>query len=242
MTETSLPSLHAEDLLNILRHGLIVSWHSDHGKSVGTEIVRHYVDAAVQGGAQGLRLEGADHIRAVRKETILPIIGYVRGSYDDGADLITPSLTAVEETFAAGANIVAIDVTKRKRPDGSDGYRFFDEARAQFREPLWADCGNFRDGIRAAEAGADYVATTLSCFESTTGGDGPDLDLIHELSLSLTIPVIAEGRIMTPEHAMNALAAGAWSVVVGTAITRPSVMTHLFASCIKDVRERLHGA
>ncbi|MEF1245225.1 HisA/HisF-related TIM barrel protein, partial [Vibrio campbellii] len=68
-------------------------------------------------------------------------------------------------------------------------------------------------------------------------GEAPDLPLIRRLSQSLAIPVIAEGRISTPLHVSQAMAAGAWTVVVGSAITRPQLITQKFAQAIQAEKE-----
>ena len=57
---------------------------------------------------------------------------------------------------------------------------------------------------------------------------GPDLELIRELAGRVSVPVVAEGRIGTPEQAAAALRAGAWAVVVGRAITMPDAITEGF--------------
>ena len=160
----------------------------------------------------------------------------MKGTYNDGSDLITESFERIDQLFTAGADIVAIDTTKRKRPDGDDGFIFFEKARKKYSKPLWADIATFREGVRAAEIGADFVATTLAGYTPGTVAEDyntPDYMLIDELSTSLTIPVVAEGRIWTPESASRALSLGASSVVVGTAITRPRVVTQMFVEALK---------
>ena len=225
------------DLVAALNGGLIVSCHKDpETQSDGQEILLSYVRAAEMGGAAGLRVQGHDEVRTVRRATQLPIIGFMKGSYNDGSELITESYEIIDKLFDAGADIVAIDATKRKRPDGDDGFIFFEKARKKYSRPLWADIATFREGVRAAEIGADFVATTLAGYTHGTVVQDyhtPDYALIDELSTSLTIPVAAEGRIWTPEAASRALSLGASAVVVGTAITRPRVVTQMFVDALK---------
>ena len=62
----------------------------------------------------------------------------------------------------------------------------------------------------------------------------PDLGLVCRLASVLTVPLLAEGRIGTPEQARAALDAGAWAVVVGGAITRPQQITERFLKAIRS--------
>ena len=83
------------------------------------------------------------------------------------------------------------------------------------------------------------VATTLAGSTPGTGAKDyrtPDFTLIHELSSALTIPVIAEGRIWEPDTAMKALSLGAHAVVVGSAITRPHLVTEVFVNALRHPR------
>jgi N-acylglucosamine-6-phosphate 2-epimerase len=215
------------EILTRLQHGLIVSCHVDDDEPEGgLELLSYFVRAAEQGGAAGLRIEGIEHVRHVRPLTRLPIIGFTQGSHEDGSPLITPGLHDVESLLAAGADIIAVD-----------GILFFEMLRKRVSTPLWADVATFREGVRAAESGADVVATTLAGYTPGTFVKDyrtPDFTLIHELSRALTIPVVAEGRIWDPDTATKAIALGAHAVVVGTAITRPKVVTEVFVNAIKS--------
>ncbi|MBR9978464.1 MAG: putative N-acetylmannosamine-6-phosphate 2-epimerase [Bacteroidetes bacterium] len=217
-------------------HGLIVSCHIDMEQHASMrDMLAYYVDIADRGGAAGLRIEGVEHVRRMRARTQLPIIGFTMGNYEDGSPLITPGLADVQALFDAGADVVAIDGTKRKRPDGTDGFQFFEQIRRRVSKTLWVDVATFREGICAAESGADLIATTLAGYTPGTAVDDyrrPEFKLIHELADALTIPVIAEGRIWTPESAAKAIELGAHAVVVGSAITRPLVITEMFVNAL----------
>lgn len=228
---------------DVLPSGLVVSCHRDEKEPFMTmEVLLAFVKAAEQGGAVALRIEGTETVAAVRGQTALPIIGFVRGCYPDDSELITPELDDIAALVDAGATIVAVDATQRKRPNGQDGFMFVEEARKRGPIPLVADCSTFREGVRAAENGATFIATTLSGYTPDTERADhlrPDFELVHELSSALTVPVIAEGRIWTPEQAVRCLEEGAWAVVVGSAITRPRVITQMFVSAMKHtLRER----
>lgn len=200
-----------------------------------------YMEALVQaveaGGAGAVRVEGVENVRRLRKQTKLPIIGFVMGAYKDGSELITPTHDDARKLADAGADIVAVDGTNRVRPGGEEGFTFVDNLRSSMAVPLWCDICSFQEGIRCAELGADLVATTLAGFTPATtasGTYGPDYGLIGELSSSLVIPVVAEGRILTPEDAIAALEAGAWAVVAGKVITMPSILTKMFVSSMNQ--------
>jgi N-acylglucosamine-6-phosphate 2-epimerase len=61
----------------------------------------------------------------------------------------------------------------------------------------------------------------------------PDIALIKQLAKRLKVPVIAEGGYYSPEEAVRAIRAGAYAVVVGTAITRPQKIAEGFSEEIK---------
>jgi N-acylglucosamine-6-phosphate 2-epimerase len=61
---------------------------------------------------------------------------------------------------------------------------------------------------------------------------GPDFDLLHHLVGMSSVPVLAEGRITTPDEAARALSLGAHAVVVGSAITHPTSITRRFAAVV----------
>ena len=62
--------------------------------------------------------------------------------------------------------------------------------------------------------------------------DGPSFELIKRVSEACQVPVIAEGKINTPEDLAAVFAAGAYSAVVGGAITRPKQITERFVRAI----------
>jgi len=88
--------------------------------------------------------------------------------------------------------------------------------------------------MMAEAAGADLVATTLAGYiDSNLSSDGPDLELVARLAPKLHIPLVAEGRISTPEQAAQAIALGAYAVVIGHAITQPEWITARFVAALR---------
>lgn len=226
------------EFFTALRSGVIVTCQTDASGPFNTPAsVAAFALAASMGGAAAIRTDGKENITAVRAAVELPVIGFVSGAFPNGWPCLTPDLEAVEQLIDAGADIISLDVTPRKRPNGMDGIEFFDEVRAGFDLPLIADIATFEEGIRAAELGADAVATTLSGFTEYSvqrDHDGPDLALVEELSRAVKIPVIAQGRIWTPAQASEAIRCGAYCVVTGSAVTRPSVITQRFVDALKQ--------
>ena len=220
------------ELIAKLKHGLIVSCQAeDEDPFNHPEMMAKFAKAAQMGGAVGIRTQGIDNIKAIRKAVDLPLIGIIDGQYENGWICVTPDHKDIEQIIAAGADIVALDVTPRKRPNGLDGIEFFDEVRDKYDVPFIADVATFEEGVRAAEMGADGVATTLAGYTEYTmkySPDAPDFQLIEQLARGIKAPVFAEGRIWTPEQSRESLMRGAYAVVVGTAITRPRVMTKKF--------------
>ena len=187
--------------------------------------------AAATGGAVGIRAQGLDDIAAIRAAVDLPLIGLWKDGDDDV--FITPTLEHALAVAQAGAHVVAIDGTVRRRPDGLSLAATIAAVHKLTGALVMADCSTFDEGVAAAAAGADLVGTTLAGYTAyTEKGDGPDVGLVARLAASLRVPVIAEGRIHTPAQAAAAMHAGAHAVVVGTAITHPTTITGWFAAAI----------
>jgi putative N-acetylmannosamine-6-phosphate epimerase len=188
-----------------------------------------FAGAAVLGGAVGLRVNGAADTRAVRKVTDLPIIGINKLRTDGWPVYITPTVASARAVVRAGADIVAIDATHRARQGGLSPEALIRAIQQDLGCPVMADIDSLAEGLAVAAAGADIVATTMAGYTpARLKTDGPDLDLLRELAQQVQIPVICEGRIRGPEDVVAAFAAGAFAVVVGTAITNPLALTEIF--------------
>ncbi|MBC5625562.1 N-acetylmannosamine-6-phosphate 2-epimerase [Clostridium sp. NSJ-49] len=226
-----------EEILNILRGRLIVSCQALPGEPLYLEndtIIPLMARAAKQAGACAIRTNGVRDVIAIKEETNLPVIGLIKKSYDGYEQYITFTMDEVDQLVEAGADIIALDCTLRKRKDGRTVEEFIKAIKEKYpRVLLMADISNLEEGINAWKAGVDMVGTTLSGYTSyTTKLDGPDYELVENLVNSIKIPVIAEGRIHYPEQAKKMLELGATSVVVGGAITRPLEITNRFIKAI----------
>lgn len=188
--------------------------------------------AAKQAGAVGIRAQGVEDIKEVKKVTGLPVIGLIKRNYDDSEIYITATKKEVEELLESGCEIIALDATLRKRPNDEKLEDLVKLIKDNGKIAL-ADISNDEEGIFAQKIGFDCVSTTLSGYTKySTQGDGPDLELIKRLSKDLKIPVIGEGKINTPEELRQAFECGAYSCVVGGAITRPQLITKKFVKSI----------
>lgn len=218
-----------------LRGGLIVSCQALAGEPLfGAHIMARLAVAAEAGGAVSIRANSPADIAAIRAATSLPLIGLWKQDTPPFPVYITPTLSAAQAVADAGADIIAVDATLRPRPE-DDTATFIRRVREATGKPVLADVATLNDALAAQDAGAAFVSTTLSGYtDDSPRQDGPDLELVARLAARLFVPVIAEGRIATPEQARAALNAGAWAVVVGEAITRPQAIAARFASALRQ--------
>lgn len=222
--------------LKLLRGGLVVSCQPvDDGPMDRPDIVAAMAQAAVAGGAHGLRIEGVENLSAVRPAVSAPVIGIVKRDLAGSPVRITPHLADVQALAKAGADIIAYDATSRVRPETTAALvRAIREAGAL----AMADCSTLADGERALSEGASILGTTLSGYTDETAdrASGVDTDLIGAFR-ALDAFVMAEGRVNTPVLAALAMQAGADAVTVGTVLTRLEIMTATFVSGISMAAE-----
>lgn len=229
------------DLNNILekiKGGLIVSCQALEDEPLySSDIMVRMAKAAKIGGAVGIRANTVADCKAIKKYIDLPLIAILKRVYKDNDVYITPTIREFKEIQEVESDIIAIDATSRKRPDGKTLEEFIKEIRESYKGLLMADISNYEEGIQAERLGFDMVSTTLSGYtDYTSGCDKPDLQLIERLSNDLNIPVIAEGNIQTPEQAIECFKRGATSIVVGAAITRPRLITRKFVDSIQNMK------
>ena len=201
------------------------------------ERVADFARCAVMGGAAGIRTCGIDKTRAVLSAVDLPVIGLTKAWFPDGMVCITGSMEDVDALVSLGVHIVAVDGTFRLREGGLTGPQYI--ARIRERHPdqlLMADISTLEEAVSCRAAGADCVSTTLAGYTTETlseADSGPSLDLLRACVGKLDCPVFAEGRYNTPAEAALAKRTGAFAVVVGSAITRPQVLTDWFVKALE---------
>lgn len=173
--------------LEKVRRRLVVSCQAYPGEPMrSASIMGAVAESAIIGGAQGIRAQGLEDLRTIRALTPLPLIGLVKRG-DDGV-FITPTLQDSLDCIAAGSDIVALDGTRRPRPDGHDlaeNITAIHDAGAL----AMADCGSLADAEYALGAGADCIGTTLAGYTGERPPtEGPDFALISELVRRLPHP------------------------------------------------------
>ena len=221
-------------LIAALAGRLVVSCQAYPGEPMRhPETMAQVAEAAVQGGAAAIRAQGLSDIAQICGRVEVPVIGLWKHGHE--GVFITPTLWHARAVLDAGADVVAVDGTRRARPDGRSLTETIAGVRASHPDAfVMADCGSLPDALAAAEAGADLVGTTLAGYSGERPPtDGPDLELLAEVVAALPeVPVVAEGRIHSPADAAAARTAGAHCVVVGTAITHPTTLTRWFAAAL----------
>lgn len=227
------------ELLKQLKGGMIVSCQAegDDPFNANPEYMALFARAAEMGGAIGIRTQGIEKLKAIKRVTKLPVIGLLKSQFPDGTVCITGSFNEVEQLIAAGSDIVAIDGTFRKR-EGLSGPEFIKEVKKRYGCIVLADIATYAEAKACEEAGADCVSTTLNGYTPDTlqFHDGPNYNVLKECVDGLNIPVFAEGRYNIPAEAGKAMELNAFAVISGTAITRPRVITQWFVNEIKKVK------
>ena len=229
-----------EKLFELMKGTVIVSCQATPGEPLylkDDSIMYLMARAAKQAGAKVIRTSSARDIAAIKEETGLPVIGLIKREYPGYQGRITMTMREVDECMNAMADIVSIDCTDCPRGDGLTPAEFLKQVKAKYPNIIiMADCATYEEAVAAYAAGADLVGTTMSGYTPATANrtGEPDFELVRRLADDLPCPVIAEGRVHTPEQAREMLELGAWAVVVGGAITRPLEIASRFMEAVED--------
>jgi len=188
--------------------------------------------AAKMGGASAIRAQSKEDIMEIKGIVDLPVIGIVKRNYESSDIYITPTKKEVDELLETKCDMIALDATKRKRPNNEKLKDLVDYIHENGILAM-ADCSTYEECVKAKEIGFDCVSTTLCGYTPYSQNlDGPNFDLIESLVRDLDIPVIAEGKINTPEDLKLVFQKGAYAAVVGGAITRPQDITARFVKVL----------
>ncbi|WP_228037830.1 N-acetylmannosamine-6-phosphate 2-epimerase [Nodosilinea sp. LEGE 06152] len=208
-------------IFETLQGGLVVSCQAPVDSPLhNASVIAAMAEAALKRGAVGVRIDTPAHIQAVRSRCDSPIIGLWKQVIPPSAVYITPQFHHAEAVAQAGSDIIAIDATQRPRPYGETLAQIIQRIHDHLGKAVMADVDTLDNALRAVEAGADCVGTTLYGYtEDTQHHTPPGFDLLSTMVAQCPVPVICEGGIASPTQARQALELGAFAVVVGTAIT-----------------------
>ena len=194
--------------------------------------------AALEGGAKGIRANTREDIKAIQEQVDLPIIGIVKRDYPYCKVYITPTMKEVDELMEVKPEIIALDATGALRPGGITLKQFIEQIRKKYPDQLlMADCSTMQEMLYADKLGFDFIGTTLVGYTEESKGcqiEKNDFELIRELIKRVKHPVIGEGNINTPQKLKRVMEIGVYSVVIGSAITRPQLITKKFTDALKE--------
>lgn len=224
--------MHKEEIINRFKNGLIVSCQMEkHAPCYSDDMVELMAKAAVWGGACGLRIEGIENIRNIKSKFDIPVIGLIKIFSDDTEVFMTPTMKEVDELVKLETDIIAIDGTRREI-NGRRGMDIIADIKKKYPSQLiLADVRDEEEALECALLGADFVAPTFYRFKKDAKStDLPDWEMFSRMCRLCKNKsyVIMEGKIWTPDDAIRALYYGALAVVVGSAITRPHLITRRF--------------
>ncbi len=221
------------DVIDFLKGKIIVSVQAMPYEPLYKEnCMKAMMESVINGGAEVLRVAGARDVRNAKSYNV-PVIGLTKPERlpENWKEVvyITPTLTEVKELIDAGADIIAFDGTSRKRPNNCTLEQIINMIHSA-KKLAMADISTLEEGINCSELGVDIVSTTLAGYTTQSGepGDKPDYNLLCKLVKSVNKPVILEGRIWEPYDVKKAFELGAHCVVIGSAITRPQLITKRF--------------
>jgi len=234
-----------KNIFEQVRGRLIVSCQAEEGSPFDSpEGVGAFAACAVAGGAAAVRSCGVEKTDYILRHIDLPVIGLTKSHFDDGFVRITGSFAEVERLVAINTPLIAVDGTFRLRENGMTGAEYIRTIKERYPNvKIMADISTVEEAVVCRKAGADCVSTTLCGYTPQTAEEskkGPSIETLRRCVESLPdCPVFAEGRYNTPAEAAAAIEAGAWAVVVGSAITRPHLVTQWFAEAVGRAAEKL---
>lgn len=192
--------------------------------------------AAHEGGAYGIRANTKEDIAEIKSLVDLPVIGIVKRDYAGSKVYITPTMKEIDELMEVRPEVIAVDATINKRPGDVDIDEFFYQIKEKYPgQLLMADCSTVEEALHADELGFDFIGTTLVGYTEQSKGlkiEENDFEIIRQIVAKAKHRVIAEGNINTPQKAKRVIELGAFSVVVGSIITRPQLITRSFAEVL----------
>ena len=210
----------------------------------GPEYMKAMAQSVLMGGAQGIRACWPQDIKAIKSVCDKPVVGIYK-DYPAGDPLdnvfITPNYEEACQVIDAGADILGIDCTIRVSRSLHDLTKLLDQIKNTYPNiAIMADLSTVEEGVLLAKTGlVDIISTTLNGYTRQSldqKTEGPNCEMIAELKEKIDLPVNGEGRIWTLEDLGAVLDAGADIVTIGTAITRPHLITERFINYQKNYK------
>ena len=219
-----------DEKIKNIKHQLIVSCQALEDEPLHSSfIMGRMALAAQEGGAKGIRANSVVDIKEIQNVVDLPIIGIIKRDYEDSDVFITATMKEIDELMSVQPEIIALDATSNI---------LFAQIKAKYPEQLlMADCSTYEEAVYADELGFDFIGTTLVGYTKQSKGakiEANDFELIRKILAKVKHPVIAEGNIDTPEKVKRVLELGCYSVVVGSIITRPQLITKRFTKVLEN--------
>lgn len=221
------------EVIKELKNKVIVSVQAAPGEPLyKEECMTAMMQSVINGGAQGLRVAGVRDVKNAKKLFDVPVIGLTKPDKlpENWQEVvyITPDVKDAQALIDAGADIIAFDGTLRPR-DKSSLEELVSVVKSANKLSM-ADISTLEEGLNCEKLGVDILSTTLSGYtkETLDKPDEPDFELLEQLVKNTNLPVILEGKIWYPYQVKKAFELGAHCVVIGSAITRPQLITKRF--------------
>ena len=226
-------------ILDDIKGGLIVSCQALENEPLHSSfIMARMALAAMLGGAVGIRANTVADIIEIKKTVTIPVIGIIKAEYLDSKVYISPTMNEIDSLVESNCDIIATDATGRIRPNGEALDTFFFNVRKKYPNLLFmADCATYQEGMNAAALGFDLIGTTMSGYTEESKNDAvPNYEMMSALVQNSGKPVIAEGNIWTTEQLQRVKDCGVHAAVIGSAITRPMLITRRFVKIMNGER------
>lgn len=226
-------------IIKKIEHNVIVSCQASHGEPFyQVEAMKAMIKSVINGGAGGLRVAGQNDVALAKQLTNLPIIGITKPDPlpKNWKDIVYITTDFKSAESIKDADIIAIDGTSRKRPNENLS-ELINKIHENLNRPVMVDVSTLEEGVSSALLGADIISTTLSGYTTYTlekDNGMPDFELLKQLIKVIKVPVILEGRIWSPDEVRKAFDLGAYAVVIGSAVTRPHLVTKRFVDIIGE--------
>lgn len=224
-------------IIQRLHKGLIVSCQALPGEALYREeggVMVLMAKAGLEAGAVGIRAQGVTDIQQIKAAFDVPVIGIIKKNYEGFTSYITTTMKEVDALVAVKSDIIALDATEQERADGRTLNEFVAAIKEKYPEQLlMADIATLAEGLNAAKLGFDLIGTTMNGYtKNTTDDRSPNFELMHQLVEQTEVPIVAEGKLHSPNDLKSAYEANVYTAVIGGAITRPYEITKRFMSVL----------